>query len=82
MYPHCLIGAITARTQSNELIKASGALISEDLVLTTAHTLYDSIYGAFGGIYCHPGFTDREAYGSTYTNFKFHPAIHGILNEG
>ena len=66
MYPHCFIGAITARTQAKELIKASFALISEDLVITTAHTLYDSIYGACGGYYCHPGFTDKEIYGSIY----------------
>ena len=77
-----MIGAITAKTKSNQLMITSGALISEDLVLTTARTLYDSLYGAFGGYYCHPGFADREAYGSTYTNFKFHLAVHGILNEG
>ncbi len=50
-------------------MKASGALISEDLVLTTAHTLYDITYGACGDNYCHPELTDKDVYGSTYPGF-------------
>jgi V8-like Glu-specific endopeptidase len=41
VYPHSVIGALTCRDKTGYLVKTSGALISQNLVVTAAHAIFN-----------------------------------------
>ncbi len=71
-YPHYLIGALTATDQFGRLVKGSAGMISSDLIVTAAHLIVDRKYGIVYPL--------SKNTGSTYKDFKFYPAVHGMLD--
>ena len=71
-YPHYLIGVITATDQFGRLVKGSAGMISPDLIVTAAHLIIDRKYGVIYPV--------SNNYGSTYKDFKFYPAVYGVLD--
>lgn len=45
MYPHYLIGAITGENNGRQLVKATGAQLSANLIITAAHAIFDGVLG-------------------------------------
>ena len=39
-YPHYAIGALTARNKSYQLVKMSAAIVSPNLIITSAHSIF------------------------------------------
>ncbi len=71
VYPHYAIGALTCRNITGHLVKASGALVSPNLVITAAHVIFDRKYG-----FIYPNNGDEKKLGSSYKDFKFYPAAY------
>lgn len=47
MYPHYLIGAITGENNGRQLVKATGAQLSANLIITAAHAIFDGVLGRY-----------------------------------
>jgi hypothetical protein len=59
MFPYNLIGAITGRNHLDFLVKATGAQVAANLVVTDAHVIFDISYGRdYSNLRFHP-----KAYG-------------------
>ena len=39
-YPHFCIGALTARNRSHKLVKMTAAIVSPNLIITSAHSIF------------------------------------------